>query len=235
MIKTIHRIWLGPRPMPEAYKEYGRAWTNLNPGWEVLDWSWASLPEDLANAEVLEDMRKRSSTGTSVELPTAQADVISYELVYRYGGIYANADIQPIRPLSNILGHLQGGAWATYEEDNYPLIVNAFFGAPFPKNAFWGDVVSGLHDNYFSLNSEGTESVEMVFSSGPHYLTGKSDRRLNVLPYYTVNPVLWKDVPSGSDATIVIDSRGGVGYLPQNCVGIHHWGHRKSGRSNVVR
>lgn len=236
MVKTVHRLWLGPRPMPEAYRGYGRAWEELNPGWQLHDWSWHDLPEDLVCNEVLNDMRARCTSGTSVEMPTAMADAISYELVYRYGGVYTNADIQPIKPLDTID---LSQAWATYEEDNYPLIVNALFGAPEPGDAFWQAVVERLPDNYFRLNGYDPSKlgVEMVFSTGPHHLTAVAEAlgTLKVFPYYTTNPVLWKQVEVGSDATPVIEARGGIDSLPEGCIGIHHWGHKLTGRSNTVK
>ncbi len=239
MIRIIHRLWLGPRPMPARYRYYGTLWEYFNPEWKLKDWSWHNLPETFQNDLVLEDMRKRCTSGLSVELPTALADVISYELVAKFGGIYANTDIQPVRPLGS-LGLEIDAPWATYEEENYSLIVNAFFGAPDADNPFWQQVVGRLQDRYFGLNKDGQEGVEMVFSSGPHHLTEVArevgaEYSFRVLPYYTVNPVLWKDIAPGTDATSVIQARGGIDKLPFGCVGIHHWGHKLSGRSNVVR
>ena len=54
---VIHRLWLGPRPMPQRFRYYGRDWERLNPGWECHDWSWHDLPEDLANADIMDDTR----------------------------------------------------------------------------------------------------------------------------------------------------------------------------------
>jgi mannosyltransferase OCH1-like enzyme len=235
--KIVHRLWLGPRPMPQAYRDYGQAWLDLNSDWQLHDWSWHDLPEDLYCNEVLQDMRLRCTSGTSVEMPTAMADAISYELVYRFGGVYANADIQPIKPLDTLD---LSSAWATYEEENYALIVNALFGAPEAEDPFWGEVVRNLPDNYFRLNGYDTSNlgVEMVFSTGPHHLTKIAEQlptSLKVFPYYTTNPVLWKQVEVGSDATPVIEARGGIDSLPEGCIGIHHWGHKLTGRSNTVK
>ena len=65
--QVIHRLWLGPRPMPQRFKDYGRDWESLNPGWECHDWSWHDLPEDLANADVMDDTRRRSSRSDSID------------------------------------------------------------------------------------------------------------------------------------------------------------------------
>jgi mannosyltransferase OCH1-like enzyme len=36
--KTLHRIWVGG-PMPEHYREYGRRWEELHPGWSFRLWT----------------------------------------------------------------------------------------------------------------------------------------------------------------------------------------------------
>lgn len=219
--------------MPARFKEYGVQWRRLNPEWHVQDWSWSDLPDDLANDRVLEDIRGRCTSGLSLEMPTALADVISYDLVERFGGIYANADIQPVKSLEVLRLDEYDIAWATYEENNYPLVVNALFGASEEHDPFWTRVVGQLEENYFSMNVPGQPGVEMVFSSGPRYLTAVSEQGgipFRVLPYYTVNPFLWKDIPQGSDASELMVATK----LPEGCVGVHHWAHRKNGRSNVV-
>ena len=51
--QVIHRLWLGPRPMPQRFREFAQDWRDLNPGWECHDWSWHDLPDDLANIKLM--------------------------------------------------------------------------------------------------------------------------------------------------------------------------------------
>lgn len=225
MSRTLHRLWLGPRPMPERYKYYGDLWKMLNPEVNVHDWSWHDLPEDLSNIGVMEDLRSKCSRSASVELATQLADIISYDLVATFGGIYANADIKPTNPIPERLWDTD---FATYEEKDYDLVVNAFFGAS-PKAEFWFKVVDNLENNYRSYPA----NTEMVFTTGPQYLTKmhkENPGMLSVEPYYTVNPLLWKDVPLGQRASDIINTNS----LPEGCIGIHDWGHRETGRGNTV-
>lgn len=212
--------------MPRKYRWYGQLWQELNPDITIKDWSWQNLPEDLPCQDVMEDLRRRCTTGTSTELPTQLADILGYYLSWS-GGIYANADIRPVLPIPE---EMWGIDFATFEEYNYPLVVNAFTGGT-TDSLFWKFVLEGVSENYFSYPT----GSEMVFTTGPQYLTKKinewsSTTAIKIYPYQTVNPILWKDVPVGKAGSDVLD----LNRLPEGCLGVHDWGHKLNGRTNIV-
>lgn len=221
--KIITRFWAG-RPMPEAYVRYGKQWAELNPrhsvvtfGMEILN----HLPENLYG--LVMDISRRDAGREGIEKYVQIADVVGYFLVWQYGGLYVNCDMQPVRPLPD---DLPNKAWASYENDVDGRVVNAAIGAPEPLDPFWGTVLDGLVDNYFSNPED-----EMVMSTGPGYLTRvyhEHPDRLHVMPRVTFNPVHWKQIRSGGDASEVLGS------LPEETIAVHHWGHRKDGRTNYV-
>lgn len=217
--------------MPARYKQYGKLWKDLNPDAIVVDHSWNDLPDYLPCQDVMDDLRNQCTSGNSTELPTQLADIIGYFLT-KEGGIYANADIRPVKPLPE---EMWSADFATYEEVNYPLVVNAFTGGK-EGSPFWSFVLEGIHESYFS-HPRGTE---MVFTTGPLYLTRRIEewKRENprgefpvtIYPYFTVNPILWKEVPPGRYGSDLVD----LNNLPPGCVGVHDWGHKITGRTNTV-
>lgn len=231
MTRTLHRVWLGPKPLPDRFKWYGDLWRQLNPGVTVVDHSWHDIPENLPCQEVMEDLRRRCTSGLSTELPTQLADILGYYYT-SLGDIYANADIRPVRPIPEEMWNQD---FVTKEEKGYHLKMNAFTGGRF-GSPFWKFVLDGIHDNYFS-HPPGTE---MVYTTGPIYLSsrlvqwkeaGNADIcPVKVYPYYTVNPILWKNVPPGRYGSDVID----LNNLPEGCIGVHDWAHRVTGRTNTV-
>ncbi len=222
---VIHRLWLGPRPMPERFRDYGREWERLNPGWTCHDWSWHDLPENLANGDILDDIWARCTRGDSIELATALADVIDYDLVARFGGIYMNTDMQPVRPLPPELS--DGRAWAARESPR--TIVNAAMGGP-PEHPFWRAVVDELPGKYWPLRNRG--NINMVETTGPHHLTEMCDHRPDVhIAHKNVFSYLILDqVQCGRTA----DGLWDMDTLPPEVVAIHHWDHRRTGRTNEV-
>lgn len=220
-VKVIHRFWAGDKEMPEEYVEFGKQWAELNPDWEVKLWGEDDLAEFPDMKKIFDDLYRRDDGRRGIELFVQMADVVGYAIVHKYGGVYVNCDIQPVRPLPE----LPNKAWASLE-NGIGDIVNAAIGAPRPRDVFWSRILSRLPGKYFA-----NPTAEMVLTTGPSLLTEVAralPERLHVFPVETFNSVHWSKVPRGGDASAFLDS------LPESAIGIHHWGHRKDGRSNVV-
>lgn len=205
--------------MPEAYVRYGQQWQELNPDWTVIDWTERAV-EDFPDVEhVLEDLYYRDNGRKGIELYVQLADVIGYCLVREWGGVYVNCDMQPVRPLPS----LPDLAWASYENHVDGRIVNAAIGAPQPWDPFWTGLVDELPARYWAYRYD-----EMVMSTGPAFLTdfARRNNKIHVFPVETFNPVHWKDIPAGGDAS-------GREYPPET-IAVHHWGHKKDGRTNKI-
>lgn len=217
----IHRFWAG-RQMPEEYEVFGHMWVDLNPDYTVQLWDERCLDDFPELKPVFDDLYRRDGGRQGIELYVQLADVVGYALVERWGGVYVNCDMQPVRPLPE----LPKGAWASYENYEDFRIVNAAIGAPEPGNPFWRGLLDGLPERYFA-----NPTAEMVETTGPAYLTDfarTSWAQLHVLPKETFNPVHWKEISAGGDASAWLDR------LPAETIAVHHWGHKKDGRSNTV-
>lgn len=214
MNKSIYRYWAGPNPMPSQYVEYGKQWEELNPGWQCIDYGEEILQlwDDLA--PVFNHLYERDAGRDSTELHVQVADVVGYALVREFGGVYVNADMQPLQPLE---GKIPDQAWASYENEEDWRIVNAAIGSPVSNDPFWVGLLMELPDNYFRDPYD-----EMVMSTGPGFLTRYANQNrhlINILPKSTFNSVHWKQIADGGDAS-------GFSY-PPDALAVHHWGHRK--------
>jgi len=226
--KIIHRCWLGPNPMPDVYKSYGTMWWQSNPDWEVIDWSWHNLSTDFIAQDTIDLITARASK-PSIEWATQLADIIGYELTYKYGGIYMNADIKPIKPLSTMfINHpkCENMAFAALEQGDF--LVNAVTGGP-ARSSFWKEVLDGINHNYINYPPQ----TEMVFTTGPRYLDSiwrQDINKLYALPIHTFNPIWWGDLETGSTPDGIYNESS----FPEDTIGMHCWGHKLTGRSNVV-
>jgi len=226
MERVIHQIWMG-RPMPYRYKTFGRRWEEMNPGWGVKVWRAVELNDlTFQNAKVLKDLLKRDDGRGTVELYVQMADVMSYELIVMFGGIYLNADIEPIRTLEHMHAFygIEGRSWAGKEDRDY--VVNAAMGGP-RDSWFYQSVVDVLEQRYFGMDTD-----EMNQTTGPRLLTDHialHGRHIRILPPEAFNPVHWRDVPLGGH----LDSAS-MPELPVGTIGLHHWGHRMDQRTNVI-
>lgn len=218
MIRIIHRLWLGS-PMPDRYAAYGRAWAELNPGWEVHDWGAHDLPT-LANQQIWDELEAGAVAPVPlpphVAIATQRADIAGYELVHMFGGVYVNCDIEPLRPLD---GHLPATAWAAFEDPRF--LNNGAIGAPEPGHPFWAAVIAELPRRFRRMAGQPFHQV-----TGPYLLTDVYRSRdwfgqFTALPRESFHYASYTQVPLGGDAHAFRAAAYAAGAL-----GVHHWGHR---------
>ena len=175
--RLLHRIWLGDHPRPAVYDDYWRQWAALHPGWDLHIWTERNMPP-LRNQAEYDYCEYTASAGILIDHQRAvavqRADIAAYELVWRFGGVYVNCDMQPLRPLNDLLGHL---AFAGMEDDRY--LGNAVLGGE-PRSPFFDAVISELPFRVVAYPHAG-----MRVQTGPHLLTAvwwTSPDLITVLP-----------------------------------------------------
>ena len=92
----LHLIWVGQSPQPESLAVYISKWKELMPHWNVRLWTNADLTEDEVRLDVLAKIKL-------AERGVQQADILRYYIVEKYGGIYMDADVEPVKSLDPLL------------------------------------------------------------------------------------------------------------------------------------
>lgn len=149
--KIIHSFWFSSDPYPENIKKCIASWYKFCPDYEIKIWNLSNYCSD--NMFFQEAIEKRSWVFAS---DYARADV-----VFKYGGIYLDSDVELLRNLDELLYH---DAFIGFEEKTR-IDPGSGFGAK-PNN----EIISQFRDIYKNL----------------HFI--KSDGSLNQLPcpaYYT--------------------------------------------------
>lgn len=112
--KVIHRIWLGSAEMPPDYVRFGESWSEHHPGWEMRLWTDDELPP-LRCPDGLERCRNFGEA----------SDVLRYEILHRFGGVYVDTDVECLRPLDALIA--DANAFAAYARPG--VIGSAVIGA----------------------------------------------------------------------------------------------------------
>ncbi len=221
---TLRRFWTG-REMPKEYVDFGRKWISVGGFLTVNDiidempMDHDTIPSDVL--DVIDDIVKRDGGRNGIEMAVQIADIVGYLCVWGYGGTYMNCDIEPVR---RFIPPTQ--AWASYENEEDWRIVNAAIGAPAANDPFWAGLLEALPARYFA-----NPTAEMVETTGPALLTDYARAHpdlITVLPKNTFSYVHWREVALGEGAVFEPEE------LPEEVVGIHHWGHKRDGRTNTV-
>jgi mannosyltransferase OCH1-like enzyme len=92
--KIIHQIWLGS-PVPESFKALQESWieNHLGRGWTYKLWT----DDDIADFGLYNQQYYDDTDNYGVK-----ADILRWEVVYRYGGVYVDMDFECLRSLDTL-------------------------------------------------------------------------------------------------------------------------------------
>lgn len=156
--RVFHRIWLGA-PMPARFVEFGERWKELHPEWTFRLWDESNVPP-LANQDLWDAAAELVTPGHDLQF---RSDVLRYELLERFGGVYIDADLEPLRAIDPLLADA-GECFVAWEQQG-KWANNAIMGAA-PGHPFVRSLVEGL-----PTNVELQEARRPNILSGPRFLT----------------------------------------------------------------
>lgn len=93
--KIIHQIWIGPS-VPEELRAFAQTWQEQHPDWEYRLWTQHDVAEfGMTNKKFFDESRN----------PGEKSDLMRYEILHRYGGVYVDMDFECLQSLDE-LNHL---------------------------------------------------------------------------------------------------------------------------------
>ncbi len=89
--KIIHQIWLGS-DVPQVLQEYMDSWIeyHLGPEWQYILWT---------DTEILQLQLYNQEFYDLTDNYGMKSDIARWEILYRYGGVYIDADFECLQPL----------------------------------------------------------------------------------------------------------------------------------------
>jgi len=201
--KIIHQIWIGPKKLPSKYKRWIDSWKFFNPNWEYIFWDNNRIKElEVINLNVY---KKSNNYGF-------KSDLIRYEILNKYGGLYADTDFECLQKLPesllnyNFVSSVVFG-WA-------PCLNNAIILAK-PGTKLLEDLINNIKSN------KKINKMSVFDSSGPYLLTrlyfNLSNNEKNNIMILPSN--LFYPFPSFLLETN-IDIKN---LISKDSIGIHHW------------
>ena len=80
--KLIHQIWIGPKPAPSKLMD---TWKEKHPEFEYIRWSEKELNDRSMPLSCINRIQE-------IEEINGKADIIRWEILYHYGGVFLDAD-----------------------------------------------------------------------------------------------------------------------------------------------
>ena len=106
--KVIHYCWFGESSLPKLAKKCIKSWKKYCPDYEIIRWDESNY--DIGAAPLYVRQAYEAKKWAFV------TDYVRLQLVYNYGGIYLDTDVEIIKPIDSLLSHK---AYFGFESDKY--------------------------------------------------------------------------------------------------------------------
>ena len=84
----IHQIWLGSK-VPKRYEDLIESWKKYHPDWEYKLWTDKEVSNfDMVNRKIFNKVKDYAE----------KANILRYEILYQFGGLYVDTDFQCLKP-----------------------------------------------------------------------------------------------------------------------------------------
>lgn len=125
--KIIHHIWLGESPLHPLMESWRSRWISLHPTWKHFLWTEGSQPHLLTCNEhqIISSVPHLLYQACHL---SQRSNIWRYEIIHRFGGLYIDTDIEPFKPVDNLLSPLDAFAVAGNRHGSL-VYETAFFGA----------------------------------------------------------------------------------------------------------
>lgn len=92
--KIIHYCWFGNKELPSRLKANVDGWKRLLPDWEIIRW-------DESNYDINKNEYLRQAQNLLENSWMKAANYARYDVVYNYGGIYLDTDVELLRSIDS--------------------------------------------------------------------------------------------------------------------------------------
>ena len=160
--KIIHYCWFGGKPLPKIAEKCIASWKKYLPEYEIRRW-------DESNFDV--NMIPYTKEAYAAGKYAFVSDYARFWILYHYGGVYFDTDVEVIRPVDDIL---ERGDFLGVESDrNGEITVNPGLGFAASKGseAIWE--LLNLYRTFHFLNADGTHCLKNIVEITTEYLSAR--------------------------------------------------------------
>jgi inositol phosphorylceramide mannosyltransferase catalytic subunit len=206
----IHQIWLGPKPLPENHKKLRDSWKKHHPSWKYKLWRDQDVKNfNLINREAFE---KTTNYGE-------KSDILRYEILYHFGGIYADDDFECLQSFDNLHTYCEFYLGVIVNKNNAPALLNGLIGAaphhPILKRCI--ELINTPKDNLISYQA-------IMYRTGPGLLTQAFFSLIDSLiknPIVAFPPTYFYALPYQERCHVVADKISQR--LKPESMALHYW------------
>lgn len=149
--KVIHYCWFGGNPLPNLAIKCIESWKRFFPDYEIIEWNESNF--DITINKYVHDAYLNKKYAFV-------SDYARFWILFHYGGIYFDTDVEVIRDFSPILS---AGGFMGVEDHSYSKIAPGLGVGAYPKNPLINDIMH-LYDNLEFVYQDGSLNLKTVVS-----------------------------------------------------------------------
>lgn len=156
--KVIHYCWFGRNPLPPLAIKCIDSWKKFFPDYEIKEWN-----EDNFDVNIIPYTKEAYEAKKYAFV----SDYARFWILYNYGGIYFDTDVEVVRPFDNIIAK---GAWMGYEFNLTSHHINGAinpglgFGS-FPKMDLLHDLLKTYANTHFNINGVYNQKTIVAYTT----------------------------------------------------------------------
>ncbi|NCB48034.1 MAG: glycosyl transferase [Clostridia bacterium] len=201
--KIIHYIWIGGKPLPEIAVKCIKSWKKFLPNFEIKRW-------DESNLDI--DKFKFVRQAYDTKKWAYASDVLRFDILNIYGGLYLDIDVEFIKPLDE--SFLKNKAFFAFEKED-SIAPGLIFGAE--KGVKEIEDLLNIYKNLSFLDEEGKPILKTVCIISTDYFKQiglRTDNSLQIIDDIAFYPTEYFCPKSLSDGKI---------RLTKKTFSIHHY------------
>ena len=151
--KIIHYCWFGRGPLPELAQKCIASWKKYLPDYEIKEWN-----EDNFDVNII----PYTAEAYQAKKYAFVSDFARFWILYQYGGIYFDTDVEVIRPIDDIISK---GNFMGFETDPNPglgiikKMLDFYVGKHFVHEAVMKNQITVVHIATQVLRENGLKNV----------------------------------------------------------------------------
>lgn len=163
--KIIHYCWFGGKPLPKSAEKCIASWKKYLPDYEIKRW-------DESNFDVNAIPYTREAYAACKF--AFVSDYARFWILYHYGGVYFDTDVEVIRPIDDIIN--RGGFLGVESNRNGIYTVNPGLGfAATQGTAVIGEMMN-LYSTFHFINTDGALDLKNIVEITTEYLSARGLR-----------------------------------------------------------
>lgn len=229
--KILHQFWIGHLDLDisDLMNKCRKMHENMN--WSYMLWNEKSI-RNLYGENV--SLLNQLFFDSYFHEKHRASDIVRYEILYAFGGVYLDADTECLRPLDTLLDNVFTTDKANYVEcfaskesyETHPNFVGRF--KEF-KHGLIANGALGCRQNYSNVMKTFIDNIKYVdmkqdawIATGPYYISTQYEQHnlsIRVLPHHIFYPIHFSDY----NAEVLPDAALIQKLIKNGSYAHHHW------------